>query len=315
MHNVHSSMPVSADIFSQPVFDIDLQRKVLFANQRSLSVFGIEEKGLRTGIDLVTLVTSGRKHEFVEDISKVARNISVAPKAYTLLSKAGTPIDTTFCAFPLLLENDVVGVRTFFILEKLKHTEHDSLIAAIVVSNPDPMYLLDAGANIVLVNDLARRIASLIKGSPRAMGTLSDLAIRGSVSQIKIYHQKALKENKSLGFTAPANESTNMQCTIHALSKGDKHALLDIRILLWSDPAKLSMKPAGRGLDELPNKRLLRPSEVAEFLGVSNKTIYRWFEMGLIEGVRMNRSIRILRTSVVARLSEQSDLLLPMVAR
>jgi excisionase family DNA binding protein len=52
-------------------------------------------------------------------------------------------------------------------------------------------------------------------------------------------------------------------------------------------------------LDDMPNRKLLRPVEVAIFLGVSAKTIYRWCDMGLMESVKLNRSVRVLRESVV----------------
>jgi len=42
--------------------------------------------------------------------------------------------------------------------------------------------------------------------------------------------------------------------------------------------------------DDLPEKSLLRPEEVAGFLSVSLRTVYRWYEMGLIQGTRLNRS-------------------------
>ncbi|MGD0231279.1 MAG: helix-turn-helix domain-containing protein [Syntrophorhabdales bacterium] len=52
-------------------------------------------------------------------------------------------------------------------------------------------------------------------------------------------------------------------------------------------------------MDGMPDRKLLRPAEVAAFLGVSTKTIYRWCDMGLMESVKLNRSIRVPRVSVV----------------
>jgi len=56
-------------------------------------------------------------------------------------------------------------------------------------------------------------------------------------------------------------------------------------------------------LDDMPRKRLLKAAEVAAYLGVSAKTVYRWCDMGLMESVKLNRSVRVLRTSVVDFLS------------
>jgi excisionase family DNA binding protein len=51
--------------------------------------------------------------------------------------------------------------------------------------------------------------------------------------------------------------------------------------------------------DDMPNRRLLKAAEVAAYLGVSAKTVYRWCDMGLMESVKLNRSVRVLRASVV----------------
>jgi excisionase family DNA binding protein len=54
-----------------------------------------------------------------------------------------------------------------------------------------------------------------------------------------------------------------------------------------------------RNINDLPDKTLLSPREVASFFGVSLKTVYRWHKDGLIVGVRMKRSVRIFRDSVL----------------
>ncbi len=50
---------------------------------------------------------------------------------------------------------------------------------------------------------------------------------------------------------------------------------------------------------DLPHKTLLRPDEVAVFLSVSLKTVYRWYRSGLIEGTKVKRSLRIFRESIL----------------
>ena len=51
--------------------------------------------------------------------------------------------------------------------------------------------------------------------------------------------------------------------------------------------------------EDLPPRTLLRPEEVARFLSVSLKTVYRWYRLGSIEGTKAARSLRIFRDSVV----------------
>lgn len=49
---------------------------------------------------------------------------------------------------------------------------------------------------------------------------------------------------------------------------------------------------------ELPKKELLRPDEVADYLRVKRRTIYRWIEAGKIEAVKTNGLLRIPREAV-----------------
>jgi len=45
----------------------------------------------------------------------------------------------------------------------------------------------------------------------------------------------------------------------------------------------------------LPDKKLLRPDEVAKFWSVSTKTIYRWIDMGIIPAVKKGGTVRVPR--------------------
>jgi excisionase family DNA binding protein len=51
-------------------------------------------------------------------------------------------------------------------------------------------------------------------------------------------------------------------------------------------------------MNGLPNRLLLKPKEVAAFLSVSERTVYRWFQQGLIAGIRIRKSLRITRDSI-----------------
>ena len=48
-------------------------------------------------------------------------------------------------------------------------------------------------------------------------------------------------------------------------------------------------------MTDLPAKSLLRPDEVAKIWKVSTKTIYRWIDIGVLEGVRKGGTLRITR--------------------
>lgn len=55
----------------------------------------------------------------------------------------------------------------------------------------------------------------------------------------------------------------------------------------------------------LPTGELHKPAEVANYLGVSPKTVYRWCEMGILEAYKINRSLRITHDSLVGLLGRK----------
>ncbi len=59
---------------------------------------------------------------------------------------------------------------------------------------------------------------------------------------------------------------------------------------------------------DLPDKTLLRPHDVASFLSVSLKTVYRWHRIGTIQGIKVKGSLRIYRDSIL-RLINGNDVL------
>jgi excisionase family DNA binding protein len=60
--------------------------------------------------------------------------------------------------------------------------------------------------------------------------------------------------------------------------------------------------------NDVPGGMLLKPVELAVFLGVSAKTVYRWCDMGLMESVKLNGSVRVLRNSVISFLRKADRL-------
>jgi excisionase family DNA binding protein len=48
---------------------------------------------------------------------------------------------------------------------------------------------------------------------------------------------------------------------------------------------------------QLPDKKLLRPDEVARFWSVSVKTVYRWIDIGILDAVKKGGTVRIDRES------------------
>ena len=60
-------------------------------------------------------------------------------------------------------------------------------------------------------------------------------------------------------------------------------------------------------MDKLPNKELLRPDEVAEYLRLKNVcTVFRWCDRGIIASVKIGGVIRIERQAVVDLMTKKA---------
>jgi len=51
--------------------------------------------------------------------------------------------------------------------------------------------------------------------------------------------------------------------------------------------------------DDLPYRTFLKVDEVAAFLNVSSKTVYRWCDEEEIKVIKLNKSLRIFRNSLL----------------
>ena len=52
-------------------------------------------------------------------------------------------------------------------------------------------------------------------------------------------------------------------------------------------------------MTNLPHKDIFRPKEVAEYLCLSKRTIYRWIEEGRLEAIKLpGGSIRVAREAI-----------------
>ncbi len=55
----------------------------------------------------------------------------------------------------------------------------------------------------------------------------------------------------------------------------------------------------------MPNKRLMRPREVADQLRISKSTVYRWFWEGKLKGIKIGRgTLRIFASAVEDKIQE-----------
>jgi excisionase family DNA binding protein len=50
---------------------------------------------------------------------------------------------------------------------------------------------------------------------------------------------------------------------------------------------------------------LLKPDEVAAYLGVSRNTIYRWCKSGDIESIKVRKTLRIQKSTLIDWIAEQ----------
>jgi excisionase family DNA binding protein len=52
-------------------------------------------------------------------------------------------------------------------------------------------------------------------------------------------------------------------------------------------------------LIDLPLKKTLRPDEIAAFLSLSRRTVYRWIKAGRLPSLRLGGAVRVLRDDLI----------------
>jgi excisionase family DNA binding protein len=58
--------------------------------------------------------------------------------------------------------------------------------------------------------------------------------------------------------------------------------------------------------NDLPQKTLLRPDEVADFLRLSRQSVHRLYESGEIEGIKTGKPLRLFRESVIMYMKKKN---------
>jgi excisionase family DNA binding protein len=56
-------------------------------------------------------------------------------------------------------------------------------------------------------------------------------------------------------------------------------------------------------LIDLPLKKTLRPDEIAAFLSVSRRTVYRWIKSGRLPSLFLGGAVRVLREDLIKAVS------------
>jgi excisionase family DNA binding protein len=56
-------------------------------------------------------------------------------------------------------------------------------------------------------------------------------------------------------------------------------------------------------LIDLPLKKTFRPDEIAAFLSLSRRTVYRWIKAGRLPSLRLGGSVRVLREDLIKAVS------------
>jgi excisionase family DNA binding protein len=59
-------------------------------------------------------------------------------------------------------------------------------------------------------------------------------------------------------------------------------------------------------MDELPNKTLLRPDEVAEILRITKRQVYNLLKKGAIPSIKIGKFIRVRRAYFAALIEEKN---------
>lgn len=152
------------DLLPQPVFEVDLNNKVTFANKSFLFYFGFNEEDFLKGINFHQLFAEENQMDINSQIDKIISGVSCLNCEVITKDKYGKRKYSLFYANRIEKAGDVVGIRgTITDISKRKEIEQNVLtqklfFEAIFEDSPEAIVSTDKDGRIIKVNSQFERL-------------------------------------------------------------------------------------------------------------------------------------------------------------
>lgn len=148
-----------ADLLPQPVFEMDVSRKISFANRACLEVFGLGGEEYYRNRSPIDFVDKKDREKVVLGIERVYRGESMEPARYTAVDKNGESFPVLVSASAILHDAEVVGLRGILIDLTELNAANEALIASenryrfLFESSADEFFMMDENGTFLQVNE------------------------------------------------------------------------------------------------------------------------------------------------------------------
>ncbi len=104
-----------AELMPETVYEVDLEGRLLFVNQRAFSLFGYTQKEFENGINVFQLISKKDRPRAFENIKKILEGKNVGLSEYEILRKDGSSFPGMFHSSVITRGGKPVGLRGFLI--------------------------------------------------------------------------------------------------------------------------------------------------------------------------------------------------------
>jgi len=146
------------DLLPQPVFELDLDNKVTFANRSFLEYFSLDENDLNVGVDFFRLFPKEGREEVNENLHLIMEGVSCMNCELRTIDKDGEIKYSLFYVSRIINQDKTIGIRgTITDITERKKAERDILtqkcfFEAIFNNSPEAIVSTDNNRNIIKVN-------------------------------------------------------------------------------------------------------------------------------------------------------------------
>lgn len=160
-HLAESRLKEVADSLPQPLLEVDIFGKVIFANRVAFEFMGAEQKDFEKGAYLFDFVSPSDYESALENFGRVIRGEKIEPKQYTIVRKDGSTRPVIVSASQMTRGSETVGMRIVLLDMTEVNTIQEAIRASenryrlLFENSADELFIIDEDGTILQVNRTA----------------------------------------------------------------------------------------------------------------------------------------------------------------
>jgi PAS domain S-box-containing protein len=156
-----------AELLPQVIFEMDMQGSLIFVNHAGTEIFGIDDKKIRSGVNVSEYLIPGEIERMHRGLMRVLSGTKSSGEVYNLKRLDGTLMSAIIYTAPIHRNGTVAGFRgsVIDITDRVKLeealTESTELITGILQASPVGVFRLDPAGHVTFVNETFTKITGI----------------------------------------------------------------------------------------------------------------------------------------------------------